>query len=534
MNVSIYNDKNECLGNRRMPEKPDAVFNKVHINAGLLERAGKKITLKFDLPVLDFAGYWANRRSACRPVSKLEWNYSLGSSIQAYIPLLTFFRMDQTNAATVALSCPCDDTLIEAVMNQQRCVYEFAVSVEIHPETKAFDLLYSCAAKRWDLVTADWRNLVLGKKGIPDFPGAAFEPVYCSWYAVHGAITTDFMDSNAEIAADLGFRTFILDDGWSYDEMKRVCPEKMAEGWYRDIGNWTVSEKKLPDFRKHVKYAQGLGLKYMLWVAPFFAGVCSKEYRKAKKSDYISEMSDVAYLLPDSKPAYHAIDLFGNLMRDYELDGLKVDFLSTIPKRSRSCQKYFEKLSKTIRKHKKDALIEFCASYATPQMLSFGTQFRAADAPFDWMENLHRIAQLRITLGDGVPCHADPVYFHPAEKPENITRHMMAALAGVPMLSMELRELTPEQYRIIKFWLDFYHAHLPLFRTGHWNVTYRMDVLSHISVENDSEAVVILLDESRLEERKAEFRGKHTYILDLTSAGMLELPAGKSNRRHGS
>ncbi len=526
MKIRIFDEKNSLLCERNMAEKPEVAFNKVHANADLLKRAGKRITFKFDLPIIDFAGAWCNKNSYYRPLCKLEWTYKLESAIQSGMPLLTFFRLDQTNAATVALSCPCDDTVIAAQQNQQRYVYEFSVTVEIAPETKPLDLLYSCAPKRWDLVVADWRSLFLGKKGVPQFPAAAFEPVYCSWYAVHGAITPEYLDSNAEIAAELGFRTFILDDGWSYEEMKRVCPEKLAEGWYRDIGNWTVSEKKLPCFKKHVEYAQSLGLKYLLWVSPFFAGTCSNEFKKAKKTDIaLHDWSDVAILNPGSKPAQHAIDLLGNLMKDWGLDGLKVDFLDTVPGHSRACQQYFEKLSKTIRTHKKDALIEFRASYATPQMLPYGTQFRACDVPFDWLENIHRIAQIRVSVGDCVPCHADPIYFHPAEKPENIARHMIAAIAGVPMLSMELRDLTPEQYRIIKFWLDFYRAHLDLFSFGHWNVVHRMDTLSYLTVENESAAVIILLDEGKLDELLTNFRGKHIYVLNLTPC---ELPGGKA------
>ncbi len=66
--------------------------------------------------------------------------------------------------------------------------------------------------------------------------------------------------------------------------MKRVCPEKMAEGWYRDIGNRTVSQKT-SGLQKHVEYAQSLGLKYLLWTAPFFAGVCWKEYKNTQNPD---------------------------------------------------------------------------------------------------------------------------------------------------------------------------------------------------------------------------------------------------------
>ncbi len=526
MDITFCNMNGESFAVRELTEDRTVDFTRLAVTAEDLAAAGERITLNFSLPIRDTQG-------VCPPYSldmpnpsmKLEWEYQTSTSQQKDVPCFTFFNLSQENVATVGLTCVHDDVKMNAKMDQMRCCYAFSVTVAIVPETTPFELLVSFSSKPWTQIRAVWRKIVLPE--IPVFPDAAYEPVYCTWYAVHGAITNEYLDKNAELASSLGFRTFIVDDGWSYDEMKRVCPEKLAEGWYRDIGNWTVSANKLPDFKKHVEYAQSLGLKYLLWTAPFFAGVCSEEYKKAQNTDgdlvKNAGWSDVAFLAPDGKTAQNAVRLLANLMTDYGLDGLKIDFLDFVPSDvnqpySRACQAYFTELSGALRQIRPDALLEFRQSYATPQMLEFGTQFRAGDVPFDYMENLKRLAQIRIMLGDNVPCHADPIYFHPGEKPENVARHFIAALAGVPMLSMDLAELTAEQTEIIRFWLGFYREHLETFKSGHWNVRYFMDTVSHITVEADWKAIVILTHPELVSCLAPQYAGKDLYLLNLSGA----------------
>ncbi len=132
------------------------------------------------------------------------------------------------------------------------------------------------------------------------------------------------------------------------------------------------------------------------------------------------------------------------------------------------------------------------------------------------MENLKRLAQIRVALGDNVPCHADPIYFHPAEKPENVARHFIAALAGVPMLSMDPADLTAKQTESIRFWLGFYREHLETFKSGHWEVHYFMDTVSYITTTKHSEAIAILTRPELISHLVQQFAGKDLYLLNLS------------------
>ena len=188
-------------------------------------------------------------------------------------------------------------------------------------------------------------------------------------------------------------------------------------------------------------------------------------------------------------------------------------------------------LADVIRSEKADALIEFRQCYATPGMAPYGTQFRAGDVPFDFIDNFQRISQVRISMGDCIPVHADPVYWHPKESPMNISRHMIASLCGVPMLSMDLLDLSETERKIIRRWLRFYQEHLGTFRDGKWKVAHHQSNTAYMSVTGAGESIVILLDPVRLPEALEE-TGKNTTVLNLSEYDVL-LPGAETSDGEG-
>jgi alpha-galactosidase len=182
------------------------------------------------------------------------------------------------------------------------------------------------------------------------------------------------------------------------------------------------------------------------------------------------------------------------------LDGLKVDFLDYVrpsldTPRGRECLKTIRTLVHEIRRIRPDALIEFRQRYTAPVMLPYATNFRANDVPFDYLENLHRCCQIRMVLGDGVPVHSDPICFHPEESCVNVARHLIAALAGVPMISADLTKIQPQHLAIIRRFLRFYLAHAETFRNGHWTIRYSFGHVASLSVETEREMIATAVSE---------------------------------------
>lgn len=472
--------------------------------------------MRFSVPILDMHGYWVPESRT--PSTKIVWVIESKSAGQRAFPFIAFFNSRQINRLSAGLTNLTDDARILAKMNQEKCTYDITIEVALGKDSQDFELIIDQRPQVWTDSLADWRKALA--LPLPEFPEGAWEPVFCTWYAVHAAVTQDWVEKNAEVASRLGFRTLIIDDGWCFDVMKRVSPETIST-WYEMIGDWFLSEKKFPDFENHRKRVQAMGMKYLLWVAPFLIGAKSELYKQL--ADIVKpEYHEGCYTFDSSRKeaAKLLLGKMKHVIQDYGLDGLKVDFLDYIfpnmeEPRGEDTTHFIQELARTIREVKKDALIEFRQAYATPGMLAYGTQFRAGDVPFDFIDNFHRLAQIRISVGDGVPVHADPAYWHPQESPENISRHMIASLAGVPMLSMDLLAISETEQKIIRHWLGFYQAHRETFNYGKWDVTYHQSGTAYAMVSNERESIIILHDSARIGEALAK-AAKHVFVLNLS------------------
>lgn len=482
------------------------------------------LKIAFSLPIIDFHGYWIPENRV--PSSKINWTIEANSAAQRNFPYLAFFNTAQQNRASIALTNLHDDCRITARMNQEDCTYDLTLEICTSQETEPFELIVDQRNQPWLNCLDDYRQkLALPKQNFPD---AAWGPVFCTWYAVHAAVTQDWVEKNAAVAAGLGFSTLIIDDGWCFAEMKRVSPETISS-WYENIGDWEVNKEKFPDFSAHIRRMQALGLQYLLWVAPLLIGDHSRIYPQIKASTDEKYLEGYHLLnVTRRKETAQILEKVSALMQKYPLDGMKVDFLdqyypSLANPRGRQTLDFIARLSAAIRRHNPAALLEFRQGYATPAMLPYGTQFRAGDVPFDFLDNFQRLAQIRIALGDGVPVHADPAYWHSQERPENIARHMIASLAGVPMLSMEMTTLAEHERAIISHWLQFYREHLQTFKCGHWQVQYHHSAVSWVAVQTAAERIVIINDNAYLSEVLAGSETTPLHILNLSPA-VLSLP----------
>ena len=475
--------------------------------AGVLDVStgnAKRGTVKLSMSIADVHSYWHSFLPSAG--ERIPWTIETAFAAQRGMPFVTFFNTANINKLAIGLvNCDCD-CKFSGKMNQETGCYDITWEISASEGIKNFSFWYDQTSRPWQDEIPLWRERL--ENISCDYPAYVWEPVFCTWYAVHGALTQEWTEKTAAKAADLGFKTFILDDGWCYPDMKRVSPTTIGT-WYEKIGDWQVDTGKFPDFKGHVERVQKMGLKYLLWVAPYLIGDHSAMYEKLKNipGALFGEYLEGYYkLAPENAEASEPmLDLMEGLLKEYKLDGLRVDFLDQIhpdidDPRAEACYKFTAELAKRIRKQKSDAMIEFRQSYAVPRMLACGTQFRAGDAPFDFLLNLRRIAQIRLALGDGVPVHADPAYWPADELPVNISRHFIAMMAGVPMLSVELADLSAEAESICRFWIGFYQKHSGFLRSARWKFDYTGGQLGSAVGINNSRSLAIVCDPCRVPE----------------------------------
>lgn len=474
--------------------------------------------MSFAVPIIDMHGFWHPDRRW--PSAKLEWTIDFIAAANRFWPVLSFFNLHGENRGTFSVSDLIDDCRINAKMNQTGCCYDVTISVAV-PEDRELDFTL------WlDFEAGKWQDAL--RRAIehserpprPDYPAAAWLPVFCTWYAVHACVTQKWVENTAKCAAELGFGNFIVDDGWCFDEMRRSTPDNTFR-WYESIGDWEVSTRKFPDFRAHLKRVKAMGLNYILWVTPFLIGIRSRvSAQLGPDGVQPAVQSGCQVFNPDSEAGCEIMkEKLVRLVREYDIAGLKIDFIDKpSPSLEHPCGRkimnFIRGLTDEMRTVRPDILIEFREAYSQQAMRGCATQFRAADVPLDWMDNFRRLAKMHMELGDGVPIHADPAYWHPDELPENISRHMIAALSGVPMLSMDLGSIGEVPRAIVRHWLVFYRKHLETFRIGHWSSKYYGENLCYASVSGNSERIVTLLDDARL----PEVMKPGSVILNLSSA----------------
>ena len=475
-----------------------------------------KLVIEFALPVAGVTGFWYG---SLQPGVKmqLEWNISFVTGAQYQFPVFALVGRDCRCRAAVTLSDLMDDARFEAKLDQEHECYQIRITVAAAPG-EALTLRIDRRTLELDAMLADWRKSLAPVEC--RFPDAAWEPVYCTWYAKHGAVDAAWLEPTAARAAELGFRTMIVDDGWCYDDYCRVNPDTIRT-WYRTIGDYRVSEVKFPRFAEHVRRVQRLGMRYLVWVAPHLIGFDSDFYRD--HPDSVVEPCVEGYRrlnIFDTEACELLAARLTALMRDNGLDGLKIDFLDIVPPdpdapNGRATYDFARRLTRALRAVRPDALIEFRQNYANLAMLPLATQFRAGDAPFDALKNFGRLAEIRLALGDNVPIHADPAFWSRHDDTAGVARHMIAMLAGVPMLSMDLLKLTAAEEAVIRHWLGFYAEHRKVLNHGAWRVHLQGSEIAALTAEDEHEKVILLNDGCYLPALPA-VSGKPVYIADLS------------------
>ena len=460
------------------------------------------LTMQMEVPILDINGYW---HPDCRwPSAKLNFNINFKSAFNRFWPMISFFAMSGHNRCTVGITDLIDDCDVRAELDQTSRSYVLTFTVAV-PENE--DISFELCIDTSDVVWTEAVSGLVAKLAeiypMPQIPDAAWDPVYCTWYATHAAVTQAWIDEAAPKAAELGMKTLIVDDGWSFPEMRRVKAGMAVNNWYKDIGDWELCKEKFPDFSAHLARIHHLGMKYMLWLTPFLIGIDSKF--AAKYTESITDIIAAGFRLPkfnNAEASEEMISKIVNVMKEYGIDGLKIDFIDKVcPSLTEPCGRkiynFMNEMIGRLREVKPDILIEFREVYCHRAIAYLGTQYRAADVPLDWMDNLRRLSKIHMELGSGFPAHSDPVFWHKDELNENISRHMMAAIAGVPMVSIDFEEQRPEALAIVRHWLEFYRQHLDTFRSGKWQGRYFGENLCYLKVSSEEECIVFLIDDAR-------------------------------------
>lgn len=348
---------------------------------------------------------------------------------------------------------------------------------------------------------ADWISRVNGFRPA-HVPEAAFGPLYSTWYAYLQDVRAEPLEAEARLAASLGMKTMILDDGWQKED---------SATFYSAVGDWTPVPSRFPDMRGHVARVRAAGLRYMLWLAVPYVGDESRAFERFKgkylqvrgtKSPGRSAILDPRF--PEVRE--YLIRTYERVVGEWGFDGVKLDFIDAFAadgadpavaegyagRDFREVPLAVDRLMKDVlvrlRKINPDVLVEFRQSYMGPAVLQYGNMMRAWDCPADPCANRRRICDLRLTSGP-LAVHSDMLVWSKDETPEGAALPILNALYSTIQYSMVLARIRPDHREVIRHWLDFSRRHRDALVKGRFTPHHAESGYTWVEGESETERV---------------------------------------------
>lgn len=477
-------------------------------------RQPPKFTVGFQVPQVEMFYRW----------SVNDWNFALppnwgGACVSEFarnMPLYAFLNgNDESVLALAASECTrCVDfkgavreegSLLEISFRYfekpEAPISHYETSVRIDTRRQYFGKAVSEGAA--------WIERAGGYR-IASAPPAAFDPLYSSWYSFHQDVFAKPLEEELEIAAKLGMKTVILDDGWQTDDTGRG---------YAFCGDWEVSRRRFPDMAAHVKKVHALGMKYMVWYSVPFVGLKSANYAKFKGKYLFDEVPGLGAAVLDPRfPEVRAflVETYVKAVKAWDIDGLKLDFIDSfgLPATGDPAEKdnyagrdvhsvpgAIDRLMREIRAAlvavKSDIFLEFRQSYVGPGVRQVGNMLRVGDCPGDMRRNRFAIANLRLVSG-GTAVHSDMLEWNFAETPASAARYVINSIFGVVQYSLMLRSAPREHREMIEKWIRFSQEHRQTLIHGTFTPRHPELQYPVIEAESDEERIIGLYDDGRV------------------------------------
>jgi alpha-galactosidase len=345
-------------------------------------------------------------------------------------------------------------------------------------------------------------------------------PVYSTWYAFGQSLTAEGVEREAELAADLGCELLILDDGWQLGGRERG---------YAWAGDWHADADKFPDLAAHVSTVKGLGLGYLAWIAPLLIGPDSEAWASlGGRAPVPSPTAPGAYVLDPRDPVVrdHLVDVCVRTVREYGLDGLKVDFLDDAGVYAGDGRGDIGTAMAGVLGAVRSALealnpgtppmLELRGPYLGHGMAPYGNLLRAKDCPADGVANRVRTVDASLLSLGGV-VHSDMLMWDQDGRPEWAVRQLLSVLHCVPQLSCRLADLRDDHREALAFWLAQWRRLRPVLLDGELEPGRPDELYPTIrGVAGDAEAVVLHAERTV---RVDPARHRRIDVVNATAAG---------------
>ncbi len=482
-----------------------------------------KINLQY--PVKGIYAKWSPNARYVKGISS-GWYKPEYYSVASWLPIQSYYGKGGENKFTIAFSDVINHTEFQCGIGEESAQVDLAIT--LFPNEKRLVSFYketiyiSTEEKMYYEVIQEMCDLYEERYNPTITPKAAFEPMYSTWYSFHQHLSIEDVEKECKTAKEMGCTAVIVDDGWQTADNNRG---------YAYCGDWEVCKEKIRSMDEFVKCIHNLGMKFLLWYSVPFIGIHSKAYQKFKGMYLDGE--DCEWNIPDPRfpeVREHIIGIYKEALIHWDLDGFKLDFIDTFNRAEFLLKDYsydkrrdFEYIPDAVnklmidvleelRKIKPEIMIEFRQKYIGPAMRQFGNIFRSSDCPADSLTNKINTVDLRLTCGESA-VHADMIMFDPDETAEFAALQLIDTLFAVPQISVKLTESSEAQYRMMKFYLDFWKENYKTLLFGQFMPRFVESNYPVISAVGNKQITVLYLP--MIAEINSE--GKETIVINATA-----------------
>ena len=499
-NYEIVGGNHNAIFNIQKREEREITF--LDLNLKFNNEIPEKTVLRCKVPATNSLAIWSSfdRVHTLRP----DWGMNeINSRLASGMPIQQLLGFDGNNRMCVAVSDVDTPIKIRMGYNEENaeviCEIEF-FSLQTNKKTEynataRFDFR---SIKYYESIyeTVDWWENECGYKSAY-VPENAKLPMDSLWYSFHQNLDFEKIIEECKNSKEFGLETVIIDDGWQTDDNNRG---------YAFCGDWEVSERKMSDMKKLVDEIHKIGMQVMLWYSVPFMGIHSKKFDEFKTMLLDDSGDGKTFFALDpryKKVREYLATLYENAVKEWGLDGLKLDFIDSFVLKGKSLEsdnnRDYESLEDALHsllsetkerltKLNKDIIIEFRQSYVGPSIRKYGNMLRVGDCPGDVLTNRSQAINLRFTSGK-TAVHSDMLMWNKTDSIENVAQQFINAIFTVPQISVLVNELNKEQKEMLKFYISFWKEHRDILVNGK---------LTAENPENDYSSARVTLKDSEI------------------------------------
>ena len=473
----------------------------------LKEQIPESFAVMFSVPHVDIYSVWSPSWSSSSRFDRHlgpSWSKRATTSrLASWMPLHTLVSACGNNRMTIAISDAKTPVTIRTGVREETANVEWEIeffSRQVAP-LKEFNAIIRIDTREipyYDAIydVVDWWENACGYT--PAYvPEHAKLPMNSLWYSYHQQLDVEDIIKECKLSKAMGMDTVIIDDGWQTDDNSRG---------YRFCGDWEPTPTKIADMKQFIDRIHETGMKVILWYGVPFVGVSTKAY--ARFADMLLDevgRKDAWYALD---PRYkevreYLIGLYTKALREWGLDGLKLDFIDSFYLAGKSLEydsrrdyqsleeaidRLMTDVTNTLRAINPEVLIEFRQTYVGPAIRKYGNMFRVGDCPNDAYTNRQGIVDLRFTSGS-TAVHSDMIMWNPEDHVESAALQIASILYSVPQVSVKIASLPENHRRMLKYYLSFWREHRDTLMNGKLLAANPESVYSIVCAQKGSEAI---------------------------------------------